>query len=59
MKYEDLTLFKADEAYKFGFDVVCNADEKELYFGTNCNRCGKGFISKTVNVYCDKCLNGV
>lgn len=53
--YNDITVLRAMESIKHGYDVVCDGDTKTFKYETICNRCGGEVSSDKPNYYCDEC----
>ena len=54
----DITIEEAIKSWNMGFDVIGDGDTHSHNFSTECNHCGKSFISKELEIHCSKCKEG-
>jgi hypothetical protein len=51
----DMSIYLAEESYKFGFAVTYDGDNHNVLFGQLCNCCGEYFESEKREIYCSRC----
>jgi uncharacterized OB-fold protein len=52
---ENMTLEKAIESNRMGYDITFDGDKKEIMIGTKCNRCNNYFYGDKYTYYCEEC----